>query len=161
MRRVPPVLAVVLLAIWLLLNNTVAFGSTVLGAFFSVALLLAAARLRPLQPRMRRAFVAMRLVFTVLVDVVRSNIAVGRVILGLGRTRQVCSHFIEVPLELRDPHGLAALAIIITCTPGTVWANLAADRRILTVHVLDLVDETRLVRTIKQRYERPLIAIFQ
>ena len=73
-RRVPPVMAVVLLALWLLLNNAVDFGSMVLGALLSVALLLAAARLRPLQPRMRRAFVAIRLIFTVLVDVMRSNI---------------------------------------------------------------------------------------
>lgn len=161
MRRVPPVLAIVLLAIWLLLNNTVAFRSTVLGALLSVALLMAAVRLRPVQPRMRRASIAIRLIFTVLVDVARSNIAVGRVILSLRRARQVRSNFIEVPLELRDPHGLAALAMIITCTPGTVWANLSVDGRMLTVHVLDLIDETRLVRTIKQRYERPLMAIFQ
>ena len=50
--------------------------------------------------------------------------------------------------------------MIITCTPGTVWADLA-DNRVLTVHVLDLADERRLVDSIKQRYERPLMAIFQ
>lgn len=161
MRRVPPILAVVLLAIWLLLNNTVALPSTVLGGVLSIAVLLAASRLRPLQPRMRSAAVAARLIVTVLVDIVRSNIGVGRVILGLTPRRQVRSAFIEVPLDLHDPHGLATLAIIITCTPGTVWAGLAQGRRILTVHVLDLVDEAHSVSMIKQRYERPLMEIFQ
>lgn len=161
MRRVPPVMAVVLLAIWLLLNNAVDLPSVVLGALLSIALLLAAARLRPLRPRMRRASVAIRLIFTVLADVMRSNISVGRVILGLAHSQQVRSAFIEVPLDLSDPHGLAALAMIITCTPGTIWANLTADRRVLTVHVLDLVDEALWVRTIKQRYERPLMEVFE
>jgi multicomponent K+:H+ antiporter subunit E len=160
-RRVPPVMAVVLTAIWLLLNNTVALRFAILGALLSIALLAAAARLRPLQPRMRRASVAIRLIFTVLVDIVRSNIGVGRVILGLVHSHQVRSAFIEVPLDLRDPHGLAALAMIITCTPGTIWANLTADRRLLTVHVLDLIDEARWVSTIKQRYERPLMEVFE
>jgi multicomponent K+:H+ antiporter subunit E len=77
-----------------------------------------------------------------------------------GRAGRVRSRFVQVPLELEDPHGLAALAMIITCTPGTVWADLS-DNRILTVHVLDLADERRLVDSIKQRYERPLMAIFQ
>ena len=159
MRRVPPVLALVLLAIWLLLNNTIALGTTLLGALLSVVLLIAARRLRPLQPRMHRASVALRLILVVLIDIVRSNVAVARIILG-GRARRVRSRFIHVPLELHDPHGLAALAMIITCTPGTVWADLA-ENRILTVHVLDLADERRLVDSIKQRYERPLMAIFQ
>ena len=82
MRRVPPILALVLLAIWLLLNNTVALGTTVLGALLSVVLLTAAQRLRPLQPRMHRASVALRLIFIVLIDIVRSNVAVARIILG-------------------------------------------------------------------------------
>ena len=67
---------------------------------------------------------------------------------------QVRSGFLEIPLDLRDDHGLAVLACIVTSTPGTVWAGLSPDRATLTLHVLDLRDEDAWIRTIKQRYER-------
>ena len=71
------------------------------------------------------------------------------------------SGFVRVPLELRDPNALAVLAMIVTATPGTAWAELAFDRSVLLLHVLSLDDEAELVATIKRRYERPLMEIFE
>ena len=34
------------------------------------------------------------------------------------------SGFVNIPLDLRDPYALAALACIITATPGTLWVEL-------------------------------------
>jgi multicomponent K+:H+ antiporter subunit E len=161
MRRVPPVFVLVLLVMWLLLNSTVSLGHIMLGALISYVLMLVAYPLRPLQPRMRNAHVLITLVTHVLADIVRSNIGVGRVVLGLTQGRQVHSGFIDVPLDLRDPHGLAALSMIITCTPGTVWVELSSEKSALTIHVLDLVDENEWIDRIKSRYERPLIEVFQ
>jgi multicomponent K+:H+ antiporter subunit E len=152
---------VVLVVVWMLLNGTAAFGQVVLGTILAVTFVAAAAPLRPLHPRLRRADVAVRLFFSVLVDIVQSNFAVARIILGLVRNRDIRSGSMVIPLELRDPHALAVLAMIITSTPGTVWQGLSADRGELTVHVLDLVDEAHWVRKIKQRYERPLKDIFE
>jgi len=95
----------------------------------------------------------------VLKDIVLSNIAVARIVLGLGQ-RSWTSGFVEIPLELRDPYGLAALACIITSTPGTLWADFDAGNGVLTIHVLDLVDRSEWIHTIKERYERPLLEIF-
>jgi multicomponent K+:H+ antiporter subunit E len=53
------------------------------------------------------------------------------------------------------------LACIITSTPGTLWVNFDAAKRILIIHVLDLIDESEWVRTIKGRYERLLLEIFE
>jgi multicomponent K+:H+ antiporter subunit E len=69
--------------------------------------------------------------------------------------------FMTIPLELRSRHGLAILSIIITSTPGTIWVNYDAAKGTLLLHVLDLVDETVWVRTIKGRYERLLMEIFE
>jgi len=91
---------------------------------------------------------------------VRSNVAVARIVLGLAG-REIRSGFVEIPLDLQDDHGLAALACIVTSTPGTAWAGLSPDRTTLTLHVLDLEDEGHLIHTIKQRYEQPLMRIFQ
>jgi multicomponent K+:H+ antiporter subunit E len=161
MRRVPPVFAVVLLVMWLLLNSTLALGHILLGTLLSCLLLLAAYRLRPLQPKMRRGHVLVGLLIAVVADIVRSNVGVARVILGLVRGRQVRSGFMDVPLDIRDPHGLASLAMIITATPGTVWVGVSKDKNTLTIHVLDLVDEDEWIERIKHRYERPLIEVFE
>jgi multicomponent K+:H+ antiporter subunit E len=68
---------------------------------------------------------------------------------------------VEIPLDMRAPYGLASLACIITSTPGTLWVNFDAQRGVLTIHVLDLVDDEEWIRTIKDRYERHLLEIFE
>ena len=159
--RTSAMLVVVLLGLWLMLNQSLAPGHVLLGAALAVALAWAASRLRPLQANVSRFGVAMRLVLTVIMDIVRSNLSVARIVLGFTRQRDIRSDFLRIPLDLRDPHGLAALAAIVTATPGTVWAGLSADGDILTLHVLDLQDEAQLIQLIKQRYEQPLRRIFE
>lgn len=161
MKSRAPVLGVALAAMWLVLNDTVAPGQALLGALIATGLILWTAKLRPLRPRLYRPWLAISLLAIVFVDIVRSNIAVGRIILGLVRDRTIRSGLLEIPLDLRDPHGLAVLATIFTLTPGTVWVDHAADRAMLTLHILDLRDPQTWIRVIKDRYERPLIRIFQ
>ena len=67
----------------------------------------------------------------------------------------------RVPLELRDPHALAALAIITTVVPGTVWSRAGARPQRLLLHVFDLDDEAAFIAHFKARYERPLKEIFE
>jgi multicomponent K+:H+ antiporter subunit E len=155
-----PVLAIALGGLWLLLNQSVTPGHVALGALLGSALAWASSALRPVQARIGRWDVAWRLAWTVLGDIIRSNVAVARIVLARapGATRP---GFLRIPLELRDPHGLAALAAIITSTPGTIWVGLSGNGETLTLHVLDLDDDARWVRLIKQRYEQPLIEIFE
>jgi len=160
-QRISPVLVVALTAIWLLLNQTLAFGHLLLGIALSVLLAWFGAELRPVRASLHRADRAAGLFFVVLWDIVRSNVGVARIVLGLTGKRRVRSGFLQVPLDLRDDHGLAVLACIVTSTPGTVWAGLSPDRSTLTLHVLDLHDDEQWIRTIKQRYERRLLEIFR
>lgn len=160
-KRLPPVLIGGLIVMWLLLNQTLAFGQVVLGAILAVALAWGSVRLRPLQPRLRRVYLAADLMLIVLRDIVRSNIGVARIVLGWVGDRDVKSGFLKVPMDMRDPHGLAVLAAILTSTPGTVWVDLTPDGSRLTVHVLDLKDEAEWIHLIKHRYERRLMRIFE
>ena len=66
-----------------------------------------------------------------------------------------------MPLALRDPNALAALAVITTIIPGTVWSELALDRSVLLLHVFDVEDEPAFIAHFKARYERPLREIFE
>ena len=158
-RRFPWLLTLALVAMWLVLNATQTPGAIVLGVIVAVAMVRAGATLRPDLPRLHRPGLAAELLLVVLVDIVRSNFAVARIVLSGGR--KVRSGMVRIPLELRDPHGLAVLAGIVTATPGTVWVDLSADGSTLTLHVLDLVDEAHSIELIKTRYERRLIGIFE
>ncbi|OWT54745.1 Na+/H+ antiporter subunit E [Candidimonas nitroreducens] len=151
-------LPAVLLLLWLLLNNTLAPTQILLGAALALVLGRAAMALRPLRSRLRKPWAIARLLCVVALDVARSNLAVARLIWS--RTQQPTPGFIRIPLELRDPHGLAFLACIVTYTPGTVWTELASDGS-LTLHVLDLDEESHWIDLIKQRYESPLMEIFE
>jgi multicomponent K+:H+ antiporter subunit E len=157
-RKISPVLVAVLAGLWLLLNQSVTPGHVILGVLLALLLTWAASTLRPLHARIRRVDVAAGLILVVLKDIVLNNLHVARIVLG-PRAPRIRSGFVRIPLELRDPHGLAALAIIVTATPGTVWAGLSND--MLTLHVLDLEDEHAVIGLIKQRYERPLMRIFE
>lgn len=159
-RRISPVQVIVLTVIWLLLNQTLAPGQIVLGLVLSIALAAFGSTLRPLRTSLHRLDLALVLGFIVFWDIVRSNVAVARIVLGL-TGRKIQSGFVKIPLDLRNDHGLAVLACIVTSTPGTVWAGLSPDRATLTLHVLDFKDESQWIQTIKGRYERPLIRIFQ
>ena len=90
----------------------------------------------------------------------QSNIAVLRFLL-LPRTRRHSADFVKIPLELRDPNGLAVLAMIVCITPGTVWAELSRDRSMLMLHVLEVHDREAIVQHVQTRYERPLMEIFE
>ena len=155
-----PLLSAAILALWLLLNQTVSLGHVLLGGIVALVGSWALTLLEPPKARIRRPGVILRLFFSVLVDILRSNIAVARIVLGLG-ARERSSGFVHIPLDLRDPYGLAVLACIITATPGTLWASFNPATGMLMIHVLDLIDKREWVETIKNRYERPLREIFE
>ncbi|MGB3809428.1 MAG: Na+/H+ antiporter subunit E [Parvibaculum sp.] len=155
-----PLLFVALLAMWLLLNQTLALGHILLGGALALCLSWAMVALQPDRVKIRHPLTIIRLIFSVLIDIVRSNLAVARIVLS-PRLRKHPSAFVNIPLELRHPYGLAVLACIITATPGTLWVGFNSATGILTIHVLDLVDENSWIDTIKSRYERRLREIFE
>ncbi|HSC13741.1 MAG TPA: Na+/H+ antiporter subunit E [Gammaproteobacteria bacterium] len=157
-RAVPPVLTGMLLVMWLLLNDSLSLGHVLLGLSLAVVLAWSSGVLRPLQPRIRRAQLALVLFGLVLLDIVQSNLAVARIVLGLRKPRP---GFLKIPLDLTDPHGLAVLAGIVTATPGTVWVDHDAVSSTLTLHVLDLKSEQEWIDWIKNRYERLLLGVFE
>lgn len=154
-----PALSLGLLACWLILNQSMSPGQILLGSVLSVAIGLLFDRLRPPELKVRKPLLLAKLMGKVSADILRSNIAVASIILG-GRWRSMNSGFVEVPLELTDRYALAFLACVITSTPGTIWVRYDPDKQILLIHVFDLIDETEWIRTINDRYQRPLLEVF-
>ncbi|SCY70642.1 Na+/H+ antiporter subunit E [Microvirga guangxiensis] len=155
-----PLLSAALLALWLLLNQSISPGHIVLGSVIAILASWVMAALRPEKPRIRRPGAALRLAGIVLFDILRSNIAVGRIIVR-SREPGMNAGFLTIPLDMRSHQGLAVLSLIITSTPGTIWLDYDAAKGTLMLHVLDLVDETVWIETIKGRYERLLMEIFE
>lgn len=147
-----------LLMLWLLLNQTLSPGHVLLGGAVSLVGGWLLAALEPPKGRLRRLGSILRLAGFVGSDIIRSNIAVALIVLGV-RERDRTSGFVHIPLDLRQPYGLAILACIITSTPGTLWVSFDEASGVLTIHVLDLIDESEWIRTIKGRYERLLLEI--
>ena len=155
-----PLLSAALCVLWLFLNDSASPGHILIGVLAGVLLPLAIAPLKPPGPRLHQPLVLARLVLRVGGDVVLSSFQVAAGVLLAGR-RPPRSAFVLVPLDLRDAHGLAALAMITTVVPGTVWAELAPDSSALLLHVFDLEeDEAAFVARFKRRYELPLKEIF-
>lgn len=153
-----PLLALGLLLVWVLLTGSASPGSLLLGA----ALALGAARfgaalgLTPLRPR--RPLAALALAGIVLVEIVRSNLAVARIVLSRGDAQRH-SGFVRIPLTTRDPYALTMLACIVTATPGTLWVEYDSADNAMLLHVLDLKDEGEWMRIVRDRYERRLMEI--
>jgi multicomponent K+:H+ antiporter subunit E len=155
-----PLVSVALLALWLLLNQSLSAADVLIGALAALVLPRLTAPLRPTAGRMHRPLVALRLIAVVATDVVRSALEVAAGVLS-ARRRPLRARFVVVPLDVRNVQALATLALITTIVPGTVWSELAPDRSRLLLHVFDSADDASFVAHYKARYERPLLDIFE
>ena len=155
-----PLLSLALAAIWLALARSVSLGQCLLALAIGLVVPFITVGLRQMTARVRRPLVVVRYILTVGYDVIASNLAVAWGVLRSGR-RPPPARFVTVPLELREPMGLAALAIVTTIVPGTVWSELALDRSALLLHVWSLDDEPAFIARFKARYETPLREIFE
>jgi multicomponent K+:H+ antiporter subunit E len=156
-----PLLSLGLLALWLALVRSTSTGQIALALVVALSVPLATAGLLGRRVRLRRPLVVARFIATVVSDVMASSFVVAWGIVAFQRRRPRAG-FVRIPLELRDPAGLAALAVVTTIVPGTVWCELALDRSALLLHVWDVVpNEETFVKRYKARYEAPLMEIFE
>jgi multicomponent K+:H+ antiporter subunit E len=152
----------ILLLLWLLLHESAAPATLLLGAVLAIGVpLLTQPFFQPIGfPRMTKPVLLLRLLGMASVEIVRSCFNVCRIIL-FAKADGLNSQFIRIPLDLRNPYGLALLSCLINSTPGTVWVEILPDKYELALHVFDLHDEQWWIDTIKTRYEKPLIDIFE
>lgn len=154
-----PGLSVMLVVVWLLLANSVTVGGLLLGIVLGTVVPLVTAPFWPDRPRLRYGWSLVDYLAVVVWDIAIANFQVARLIL-FRRNRDLRSHWLVIPLELRSPEAITALAGTISLTPGTVSADVSSDGRSLLVHALDVSDEAAEVERIKTRYERRLARVF-
>ncbi|MGE0774782.1 MAG: Na+/H+ antiporter subunit E [Sphingomonadaceae bacterium] len=155
-----PGLTVLLIAVWLLMANSVSVGGLIIAIFLGTLIPIFTAPFWPDRPRLHFGWPIVEYLFVVIGDIVVANFQVARIIL-FRRNRDLRSRWLVIPLELRSTEAITMLAGTISLTPGTVTADVSADGRFLLVHSLDVADEAAEVARIKQRYEAKLQRIFR
>jgi multicomponent K+:H+ antiporter subunit E len=154
-----PLLSLLLAAVWLLLQQSLALPQLITAALLGWWL-----------PRLLHGFlgpatqvhawgVALRLGGVVLWDIVLSNFTVARLVLWPRARLQPA--WVVVPLEIRHPVAISLFATIITTTPGTVSCMVDEAAGQILVHALDCDDPAAAAAQMKQRYERALKEIFE
>lgn len=155
-----PLMVLSLFIIWLLLQQEVTWASVLLAAILALSIPWLTHKLSPFSTRVKRPVLIIKLVYAVLMDILRSALSVALLIINPSK-RGLNSQFIYIPLDLKHPSGLAVLSGIVNSTPGTVWVDIVPEKHQLLLHVFDLKDEAWWISHIKNQYETPLIAIFE
>ncbi|RUO62848.1 multisubunit potassium/proton antiporter, PhaE subunit [Pseudidiomarina planktonica] len=153
-----PWLALALLIVWLLLQNSITMGLVVLGSILSLAIAWYTSRAREEEVHLHKPFRAIQYFFLLLVDIVVANFKIAGLIIGY--KRRLSPALVEFPLELTGQVPITILAGTISLTPGTISSEISRDRKYLLIHALNVDDTDAMIHDIKHRYERRLKEIF-
>lgn len=154
-----PWLSLFLVLVWQLIMNDLSAGTLIMGFFLAWGIPLITHVFWPDPPTLHKPLTLLRFTLRVLGDILMANLDVAKLILG--PSSKLRPAFVEYPVELTHDFAIHLLASTISLTPGTVSSDISDDRKTLLIHGLDVADEQELIETIKQRYERPLMEVFQ
>ncbi|PHO11174.1 Na+/H+ antiporter subunit E [Malaciobacter canalis] len=154
-----PILSVILVIIWLLLNNTIAPGHILLGAFLAVLIPWFTSSFWPERVYIRNPLTFLKFSLVVIYDIVVANLTVAKQVIGPNSNLKPT--FFKLPLDITHPLGISTLASTISLTPGTVSCDLSEDRKYLIIHGLVIDDAKKTIKEIKKRYEKPLMEVFK
>ncbi|KIC37170.1 Na+/H+ antiporter subunit E [Leisingera sp. ANG-M7] len=155
-----PFLTLLLTLTWLLMVNRWSLNSLVFGFLLGVVIPFVTQPFWPNRPNLRRPFKIAEYILVVLLDIVQANIIVARIVLFKPNADRR-PNWITIPLDLKTPEAITALAGTITMTPGTLSADVSDEGHALLVHCLDAPNPDAVRDEIKQRYERRLMEIFE
>ena len=160
-RLIPyPLLSLGILLMWVLLQSSLKPATLAMGSLLALLVPFVMTALQVEKPRIRSPLKLLRLLGIVLIDMLRSNVAVAKVVLSPQKCAPV-SAFVEIPLRMRNRHGLAMLAVILSSIPGTLWVQHDEATGKLLMHVLDLAEDDDWSQIVRDRYEAPLMEIFE
>ncbi|NVK15712.1 MAG: Na+/H+ antiporter subunit E [Rhodobacteraceae bacterium] len=155
-----PFLTLLLTLTWLLMVNRWSLNSLVFGFMLGVVIPFVTQPYWPNRPNLRRPLKIAEYILVVLLDIVQANIIVARIVLFKPNADRR-PNWITIPLDLKTPEAITALAGTITMTPGTLSADVSDEGHALLVHCLDAPNPDAVRDEIKQRYERRLMEIFE
>lgn len=148
-----------LMALWVVSTGVFSYANGALGFVVGLIVLW---WLRPLLgPTAYFRKLPLALWFSVLFlwEVLKSNLRVAWDVITPNRLRQ--PGVVAVPLDAKTNLEIAALANLITLTPGSLCLDVSADRRTLYVHEMFVADPDKVRRQIKQRFEHWILVLLR
>jgi multicomponent K+:H+ antiporter subunit E len=155
-----PYLSVFLIAVWFMLVNRLAIGTTVMAVIMGTLIPHVTAMWWPDRARIKAPLALLSYTALVVWDVIVANFQVARIILFMPAD-QIRSAFIRVPVDLQSREAITLLAGTITMTPGTLTADMSSCGKALLIHALHAPDPDAVCDDIKTRYEARLKRIFE
>lgn len=153
-----PWLSLILFLTWQLLSDGISGASVVMGLILAWLIPQLTQGFWPERPVFIRFWHMPVYLLRMLLDIVTASITVARLILSGRQPKPV---FVCYPLDLENPLAISILASTISLTPGTVSSDISDDQKILLIHTLDADNEQDVIDAIKNRYEKPLMEMFQ
>jgi len=108
---------------------------------------------------LRASFLALELLFLFLVDFIRANLRMVKIVLA--PKPDLKPAVVAVPLSIRSETAITLLVNMITLTPGTLSLDVSNDRKLVFVHVFYLDDVEDFRRKLKEKYERRIQDLFE
>ena len=90
------------------------------------------------------------LLFNFVKSAIVSGFDTAKLILFMPKNLQ--SGLCTMPYQNLDGYPLALLSMMITLTPGTTLVDIDVDKKLLTLHLLDMNDEAMVIKQIETEY---------
>ncbi|KMK77538.1 Na+/H+ antiporter subunit E [Alkalihalobacillus pseudalcaliphilus] len=106
---------------------------------------------------MTRVWALFKLIILFLIELIKANIDVLRVVLKPKLDNQ--PGIVAVPTQLTTDWEISLLAALISLTPGTLSMDFSSDGKLIYVHALDVPDKEQMIRDIHQSFERAIMEV--
>lgn len=138
--------------VWLLISDSYTLNNFVLGYLFGLILVYLLHRVMPGKFYLIRIYRMIRLVFIFLLELIKANLDVLKIILKPQITNK--PGFFVYPTDLKTDWQIVLLANLITLTPGTVVLGISDDRTKIYIHAIDFSTTEEEVEGIKSSLEK-------
>lgn len=137
---------------WLFVSDSYTMNAFVLGYLFALLLVFLMRKLLPGRFYVITLYKVIKLVFVFLLELIKANIDVLRIILQPRIKNE--SAFFVYETDLEHPWQVALLSNLITLTPGTVVIGVNDDMKRLYIHCLNFSTKEEKVAGIKGSLEK-------
>ncbi|HAR6587112.1 TPA: Na+/H+ antiporter subunit E [Staphylococcus pseudintermedius] len=137
---------------WLFVSDSYTMNAFVLGYLFALLLVFLMRKLLPGRFYVITLYKVIKLVFVFLLELIKANIDVLRIILQPRIKNE--SAFFVYETDLEHPWQVALLSNLITLTPGTVVIGVNDDMKRLYIHCLNFSTKEEGVAGIKGSLEK-------
>jgi multicomponent Na+:H+ antiporter subunit E len=154
------VFGVALVLLWAAITANFSTANLVLGAAIALAALgfLRRSVSRPLQ--FNKLHAAVKLTLSFVAELMISAFRVAKIVLTPNLGSVLRPAIVAFPLSVKSDAEIAALANLITLTPGTLSIDVSPDRAVLYVHVLSFTTREQFVAELAKGFERQVQEVF-